>query len=212
MDSRTRICCVMMASLLVASSRAYADPIVLRPISFTEIVDDAPVDGLILRQAAAQNVALGPGAETRVLYEFALRPLRSTPLSPVLFSAVRGPDVFSECARLNPCPDLTRLNIYGFRGNGSITLADYDAGTLLGSVTAFPERGGTINLDVTTFISGLLSGDSDFAGVALRPGSFGALEFSSAQLSATPEPGSLTLLTIASFAAIARRRRCRVTS
>jgi hypothetical protein len=202
----SRICCVVVASLLVPSSRAHADPVILSPTSFAEIVDDR----IVLRQETAQNVALGPGAETRVFYQFVLAPLRSMPPSAVLFSATRGFDVFSECALLIPCPDLTRVNIYGYPGNGSITLADYDAGTLLGSVTAIPDRGGAINLDVTAFISGLLSGHGDFAGVVLRPGSFGALEFSSAQLSATPEPGSLTLLTIAGLAAIARRRRrCR---
>jgi hypothetical protein len=200
---------VVVAILLLASSRAHADQIVLRPISFAEIVDDAPIDGMVLRRETAQNVALGPGAETRVFYQFPLTPVLSMSFSSVHFFATRGLDVFSDCARLVPCPDLTRVNIYGFRANESITVADYEAGTLLASLTAIPERGFPINLDVTRFISGLMSGDSDYAGIVLRPGSSGALEFSDAYLlaSPTPEPGSLTLLTIAGFAAIARKRR-----
>jgi hypothetical protein len=66
-----------------------------------------------------------------------------------------------------------------------------------------------LSVDITTFVTGLLSDHNDFAGLVLRPGVFGALELTSAQLTAapTPEPASLTLLTVAALAAIARKRR-----
>jgi len=206
MGSLTRTGCIVVGGLLGVSAIVQADPVVLRPVSFLEIVDEAPIDGRFLRDAVAQNVALGPSAETRVFYQFALPALRSALPTTWFFSVKRGSDVFSECASLSPCPDLTRVNIFGYAGTGSITLADYNAGSLLGSVTRIPERGGTISLDVTNFISGLLSANSDFGGVVLRPGSLGALEFTDAQIAATPEPGSLTLLTLAGFAAAARKR------
>jgi len=200
---------VATAALLVGASRAQGDPIViLKPIAFTELLDFAPIDGGSLEQAQAQNVALGPGAESRVFYQFPLPPLRPKPRSPVVFTATRDSGVFSECALLSPCPDLTRVDIYGFASNGLTTLADYDAGTFLAAVTSIPKRGQAIDVDVTAFISGLL-GQTDFAGFVLRPGSAGALGFSGAQLSATPEPGSLSLLTIAAIGAIGRQWQSR---
>jgi hypothetical protein len=123
---------------------------------------------------------------------------------------VRRPDVFSECASLAPCPDLARLDVFGYAGSGTIALADYGAGALLASITSIPGRGRTISVNVTDFVDGLLADDGGFAGFILRPGSRGALGVSNARLAATPEPGSLTLVMIGGVAATARSwRRCK---
>jgi len=206
----TGICCAA-AVLLLISTNVGADPITQRPVSFGEGVDFAPIDGanLDLVVATPQIVALGPSAETRVFYQFAV-PRLGLGGRPLTLSLTRGTEEFSECASLVPCPTLTRLDIFGFVGTGTVTRADYNAGSFLTSVDAIPARGRTMTVNVTTFISGLPSDDSAFAGFALRAGSFGALGFSDARLAATPEPGSLILLMLGGVYAFARTgRRCR---
>ena len=194
------------ATALLTASAVCADPIVLRPAASIEFVDFAPVDGLGLESFVSENIALGPGAESRVFYEFALDPLRDAP-RPVVFSVVRRLEEFSECALLAPCPDLTRLDVFGYEGTGAITAAAYNAGTRIASISALPGRGHTLQVDVTDFVSGLLAGNAGFAGFALRAGSIGALGTSDARLSATPEPASLTLLALGSVGAFGRMRR-----
>jgi hypothetical protein len=99
---------------------------------FGEGVDFAPIDGsdLDLVVASPQIVPLGPSAETRVFYQFAV-PRLGLGGRPVMLSLTRGTDELSECASLAPCPALTRLDIFGFLGTGTVTLADYNAGSLL---------------------------------------------------------------------------------
>ncbi|NUR55383.1 MAG: hypothetical protein HOQ29_13125 [Acidobacteria bacterium] len=203
---RGRSVCAIAVVVVLAATSARADPIVLRPAASIEIVDPAPLDGAGLRLEVSENVALGPGAETRVFYEFAIPALRAT-RSPIVFSVFRRLDEFSECASLVPCPDLTRLDLFGYAGAGAITAAAYNAGVLLASIAALPGRGHTIRVDVTGFVNGLLAEHGGFAGFALRPGSIGALGASEARLSATPEPGSRTLLAIGALGALARRGR-----
>jgi hypothetical protein len=205
-----RVSCAAAAAVLLIVTTARGDPVILRPAASIEIVDPAPIDGLDVRLEISENVALGPGAETRVFYEFALPALRSS-RTPVVFSVFRRLDEFSECASLAPCPDLTRLNLFGYAGTGAITAADYNAGTLLASVSPLAGRGHTIRVDVTDFVGGLLATDAGFAGFVLRPGSIGALGVTEARLAATPEPGSLALLAVGSIGALARVRRTRRT-
>ena len=83
----------MAAALGLAAASARADPIVLTPAASIEIV--APSAGG-LRREVSENVALGPGGETRVFYEFAIQALRST-RSPIVFSIFQRLDEFSEC-------------------------------------------------------------------------------------------------------------------
>lgn len=205
MSRRTDL--VAVAAVLVFSipSTASADPIVLMPTAVGEIVAEAAGLRLV---PGAQNVALGPSAETRVFYEFALAGVTMTRGELARFSVART-QPFSECAALNPCPELQRIDIFGFSGNGEVTLADYAAGTLLGSVAAIPTEGHRFTFDVTSFMSGLLSQDQPFAGIALRPGSQGGAGFSDARLTVVPEPSTLALAASAAVGLLGRQYRRR---
>ncbi len=196
-------CGLVVGFVLAAAITADADPVVLRPASFVEIVDPAPIDGLNLRGEIAQNVALGPGAETRVFYEFELQGLRSAH-PPVVLHVHRTRPGFSSCADLSPCPDLTHFDIFGYAGNGAADLSDYNRGLFLARFDTLP--GHSFNLDVTGFVVGLRGANVDFAGFAVHPASRGAMELSDARLAATPEPGSLSLLTVGGLALKVRRR------
>lgn len=183
--------------VLVGTSTAHADPVRLTPVVLGELVDRSPIDGgnleLFIR---AQNVALGPSAETRVFYEFSLAGVAMTPSASATFAAIRA-EPFSECAALIPCPELGSVEIYGYAGDGAVTLADYDAGTLLGSVTPVPLQGQRLSLDISAFVRTLLSDGSRFAGIALRTGSQGGAGFRDAEVAevgVVPEPSTLALI------------------
>ena len=199
---------IVLAALVVLSMgrSAAADPIVIRPTVIGELVDRPPIDGAGLEFfLGAENVALGPSAETRVFYEFSLVGVRMKPGEFARFSVTRT-EPFSECGSLSPCPELNRVDVYGYTGDGAITVDDYAAGTFLGSVTEVPLEGRSLKVDVTSFISGLLSEGNAFAGIALRPGSQGGAGFHEATLNVVPEPSTLVLVATAALGCIGRRQ------
>ena len=180
--------------LLAGGSTAHADPVRLTSVVVGELVDRAPIDaGNLERFMGAQNVALGPSAETRVFYEFSLAGVAMTPAESVRFAAIRA-EPFSECASLSPCPELGSVDIYGYAGDGAITLADYDAGTLLGRVAPVPLQGRRLSLDISLFVRTLLSDGRPFAGIALRTVSQGGAGFRHAEVGVVPEPSTLALI------------------
>ena len=180
----------VLAGVVVLSigRSAAADPIVTKPTASGEFVDRSPIDGAGLEFfVGSQNVALGPSAETRVFYEFSLAGVTVKRSEFATFSITRS-EPFSECASLSPCPELSRMDVFGYVGDGVITLADYTAGTFLGSVTEVPLEGRSLKVDVTSFVSGLLSKGDGFAGIALRPGSQGGAGFREATFGVVPDP------------------------
>jgi hypothetical protein len=118
----------LLAALIVLSMgrSATADPI--RPTAFGEFVDFSPIDGAELQFfPGAESVALGPSGEARVVYEFSLAGLTLKQSGFATFSATRS-QPFSECGSLSPCPELDRIDIFGYAGDGAITFTDYTAG------------------------------------------------------------------------------------
>jgi hypothetical protein len=206
--TRTTGFIAVLAALVVLSTvrSATAEPIVIRPTAIGELVDRSPIDGAGLELfLGAENVALGPSAETRVFYEFSLAGVTMKRSEFATFSVTRR-QPFSECASLSPCPELNRIDVYGYTGDGAITVADYTGGTLLGSVTEVPLEGRSLKVDVTSFISGLLSEGNAFAGIALRPGSQGGAGFHEPTLNVVPEPSTLVLVATAALGCIGRRQ------
>jgi|1185.fasta_scaffold11417_3 hypothetical protein len=211
MTAAARTCSVVVGFVLAAATAAHADSIVITPASSLEIVDFAPIDGQDLQEASpiAQFVSFGPGAEARLFYEFELGGLSAAPpRRPVVLQAHRTKFPFSSCSDLTPCPDLTRFDIFGYAGTGAIGLDVYNAGVFLARVNDVAP-GQNFNVDVSGFIAGLTVANVDFAGFAIRPAAQGAMELSDARLAVTPEPGSLTLLTVGGLAGLARRRIAR---
>jgi len=200
-----RACVIVLGFVLAAATTAVAEPVVLKPAASLELVDFAPIDGLNLQGAIAQNVAFGPEGESRVFYEFDLSGLQgANPRTPVFFQAHRTRPGFSSCAGLEPCPDLTRFDLFGYAGTGAIGVGVYSTGVRLARFDGFPLPGQDFSFDVTGFVAGLTAANVDFAGFAVRAASSGAMQLSDAGLAATPEPASLMLLTLG-FAIVARR-------
>ena len=199
---------VLASSVVLFTARsATADSIVIRPAAIGELVDRRPIDGADLQLfPGAENLALGPSAETRIFYEFSLAGVTLKQREFATFSVTRG-EPFSECSSLSPCPELKRIDVYGYTGDGAIHLPDYASGTFLGSVTEVPLEGGRLTVDVTTFIAGLLSGGHAFAGIALRPGSEGGAAFHDATLNPDPVPEPSTFVLVATAALGCMRRR-----
>jgi hypothetical protein len=71
------------------------------------------------------------------------------------------------------------LGIFGYVGNGTAEVSDFEAGILLSSVDISSSSSGDIlNFDVTSFINQRVSNGDAFAGFGIRALNFGALDVS----------------------------------
>jgi hypothetical protein len=212
MVAATRICSVVVGSVLTAATMAYADPIVLRPASMQTIFDE--IDGQGRRFFGVTNqfqlvgrISTFDGIfEARALYEFGgLQTLRfALPRTPVVLQINR------TSAGIFPDQQLRQFDIFGYIGDGVVNLSDFENGLFLARFNSLPLAGHDIQLDVTGFVGGLRLANVDVAGFSVRRvGAPGFMQLSDPRLAATPEPASLTLLALGGSAILVRRRFAR---
>lgn len=132
--------------------------------------------------------------ESRGFYEFNLTALAASSVSSASFSFTTT-DVVSagfSCFDLSGCPTINSINVFGYTGDGAIKPSDFNAGSWLTEVNSLP-LGSTISIDVTAFISGLVSAGNSFAGFNLQSAVFnGALYFPQGQLTVNYTPSTST--------------------
>lgn len=107
---------------------------------------------------------------------------------------------FSACFNYGGCPVPEQLNLYGFSGDGVVTTADYNAGSLLATFDLASLINTTIDVDVTGLTRGLLAADNDFIGLNFRTTSGGGVWFPEGTLTvaySVPEPSSFALIALA---------------
>lgn len=121
-----------------------------------------------------QDGVIVPGAniEARVVFEFGLAGLTG-PVSSASF-AFPAVDVIatgvSSCFNFSGCPQLPAFDVYGYVGDGAVTLADYEpSSVVLIEHIITPAFGDTIIIDLTSYYNGLLAASEDYLGLLLRP-------------------------------------------
>jgi hypothetical protein len=110
----------------------------------------------------------------------------------------------------------TAFAVDGYVGNGIAELSDFQAGdgNVLDLVATppSPQVGDILRFDVTAFITALVDGGTRYAGLTLRADSFGGMMFEEGYgypaltIETIPEPGTLTLLALASLTLLRNRR------
>jgi hypothetical protein len=118
------------------------------------------------------HVSKGTDYETAGIAEFDINSLFLTPntvISSAVFqtqiSTFRNPQTNTPPVFVNP----GSLGIFGYVGNGTGDLSDFEAGVLLSSVDISSlSPGDTLNFDVTPFVNQRVSNRNPFAGFAIR--------------------------------------------
>lgn len=88
-------------------------------------------------------------------------------LSAVPTGAVVNAATLTTFANVNDGP--REIALYGYAGDGSISLADFSLGSLVASATVNPVAGlQTVIFDATAFLDTLVAGNATFAGFNLR--------------------------------------------
>jgi len=108
------------------------------------------------------------------------------------------------------------LSLYGYRGDGTLTLADFAAGTHL--IAGFHVPGAGLDLDVTAFVNEAIVRGYEFIGLNLRQDSMtmaGIVQYRPSHLeiiddtSSIPEPSPVWLMGLSAVALRRLRRRSR---
>jgi len=143
--------------------------------------------------------------ESRGFYEFDINSILSSTVNSASFSFLANDPAegISSCFDLSGCPPITAVDIYGYAGTGTVSVQNFDMGSFLATIDPLPTLGSLISIDVTSFIIGLVSDGSSFAGLSLWAGSSeGGLrvpnglltvDYSSEGPSPVPEPATFIL-------------------
>jgi len=188
--------CVALGLVLGADEEAYSATFTLPPTVTFSVIDYLPSgsdgrgdsfygtleDGF----SAAVSIALrgtsvetGRSAELAIFSEinlgnFSLDP--NTSISSAIFQAGLGFGVFGIGIN-DPISNPGSLGIFGYIGNGTAEISDFEAGVLLSSIdiSSLSARD-ILNFDVTSFVNQRVNNGDAFAGFSIRALNFGAVD------------------------------------
>jgi hypothetical protein len=172
----------MAAVLIAAAGPVQAAPVTIDPINVILGIDnngDGDADtigsntGFLTASNPAMDVSYSGGVEVRSLMQFDLSTLSydgtNGYLNLQLIGGISGTNFFlSNVPGVSDTPSTPlTVDVYGFIGDGNVSSTDYGLGSLLTSFTL--TQTGSISLDLTSFVSGLVSGGDQYLGLNLRP-------------------------------------------
>jgi hypothetical protein len=178
--------CTALGFVLGASEEAKAATFSLEPTTTFEVIDGGydgdSFDGLgdTLFPGNFSTVVRGTLGEAAQFAEINIDSFSSAPntISSAIFQVgitfgVIGLGVNSNYA--NP----GSLGIFGYVGNGTPEVSDFEAGILLSSIgVSSSSSGDVLNFNVTSFVNQRVSNGDAFAGFGIRALNFGALDVS----------------------------------
>jgi hypothetical protein len=79
------------------------------------------------------------------------------------------PALISGCFNFEGCPVFESFNVWGYVGDGSgaVVISDFNATDNLLGVISIPDLNGTVDLDITAFVVGLIGNSDPYAGILL---------------------------------------------
>jgi hypothetical protein len=179
--------CTALGFVLGASSEAKAATFSLEPTITIGIID-CEFEGFVCASSDGLGDVLFPaGAVIKGMSEaasfaefnigsFSLNP--SIVISRAIFQAGLGFGV-SGLGVTDPYTNPGSLGIFGYVGNGTAEISDFEAAVLLSSVDISSSSSGDIlNFDVTSFVNQRVSNGDAFAGFGIRALNFGAIDLS----------------------------------
>ncbi len=183
--------CTALGFILGANTEAKAATFSLDPTIRFEVDDYLPPasdglgDALVIGGGSAVIKGIysptGKGAESAVLTEFNIGNFSFAPnsISRAIFQTGFDFWVFGF-GITDPISNPGSLGIFGYVGNGTAEVSDFEAGVFLSSIdiSSLSTRD-TINFDVTSFVNQRVNNGDAFAGLSIRALNFGAVQLTS---------------------------------
>jgi len=188
--------CVALGFVLGADKKAYSATFTLSPTFTSNVIDYLPSgsdgrgdafhgtleDGFSAASPTplkGTSVETGKSAEIATLSEIYLGNFSSAPntsISSAIFQAGLGFGVFG-IGITDPISNPGSLGIFGYIGNGTAEISDFEAGVFLSSLDISSLSAPSIlNFDVTSFVNQRVNNGDAFAGFSIRALNFGAVD------------------------------------